>query len=280
MRANDSVQPRVWVVGVCHDVAPAAFASHLHRAADGLRVALAGIIVDNLRERQTALADDRFAVIAGSNSDLDFSGYQEGLKRLVETQPDAAGRPVLFVNDSLLTKHAGAAIAQRVLELHRLLEQLQVPAIAGKRDPYRSIVSRNPWSGHAGYVSTFCFLLNARALPMLEALPLDATRDGLDPALPIDDDAWAAGLPALMREFVRAHLTYVGSPFSWPRGAPAERGLIARKARCVYFEHRLSGTIGVDGAIVPINTGPRSSLQIALHEWVARAARVLGIGRP
>jgi hypothetical protein len=237
-------------------------------------------IVDNLDQRRTALADDRFAVVAGSNADLDFSGYQEGLKRLVETQPDAAGRPVLFVNDSLFTKHAGAAIAQRVLDLHRLLEQLRVPAIAGKRDPYRSIVSRNPWSGHPGYVSTFCFLLNARALPMLETLPLDAARDGLDPSLPIDDDAWATGLPALMREFIRAHLTYVGSPFSWPRSAPAERGLIARKARCVYFEHRLSGALGVDGAVVPINTGPRSSLQIALREWVSRATRAVGIGRP
>lgn len=280
MRVTDAMRPRVWMIGVCHDLAPIAFASHLDRLACRTQASLAGVIVDNQRGRRTPLADDRFALVAGSNTDLDFSGYQEGLARLREAHPEAAGRPVLFVNDSLFTKHAGVSIARRVLDLHRLLEQLQVPAIAGKRDPYRSIMSRNPWSGHHYYVSTFCFLLNALALPMLEALPLDAARDGLDPAQQIDDPAWAAGLPALMREFIRAHLTYVDSPYSWPRRGPADHGLIARKARCVYFEHRLSGAIGIAGAIVAINSGPRSSFQIALSEWLARAMRAVGMTQP
>jgi hypothetical protein len=274
------MRPRFWVIGVCHDVAPIAFASHLDRLANQLRASLAGVIVDNQRGRQSTLADDRFALVAGSNADLDFSGYGEGLKRLIEAHPDAAGRPVLFVNDSLLTKHAGVSIARRVLELHQLVEQLQVPTIAGKRDPYQSIMSRNPWNGHHHYVSTFCFLLNAPALPMLEALPLDAARDGLDPAQQIDDPAWAPGLPALMREFIRAHLTYADSPYSWPRRAPADHDLIARKARCVYFEHRLSGAIGITGAIVAINSGPRTSFQITLREWLARAMRAVGMARP
>jgi len=47
----------------------------------------------------------------------------------------------------------------------------------------------------------------------------------------------------------------------------------AQEAACVYLESRLSGAIGREGALVPINSGPRASTDIFVREFVARIAR-------
>jgi hypothetical protein len=182
---------------------------------------------------------------------------------------------VLFINDSLLTKHAGGAILGRVLRSDALLRQLRVPAIAGKLDPYRSICLRNPWSGHAGYVSSFCFLLNGHALPVLRSLRRLASDDGVLATSPVQSDLWGTGLQPAMREFIRAHLVYHGSPYLWNANGAADASLVRKKASCVYFESRLSGAIGADGALVPINAGPRSRTGLFVSETLSRLARAI-----
>ena len=70
-------------------------------------------------------------------------------------------------------------------------------------------------------------------------------------------------------------LAYDRSAYLWRASAAAHAELIRKKAQCVYFEHRLSGSIGVDGALLPINSGPRSRVRIGVAETAARAVRAL-----
>jgi hypothetical protein len=262
-------------VCVCYHLAPGDFAARLQSLAARANARLHGVIIGNHAGHPAGVRHGDMEVLRGTNAHLDFSGYFEGLEHLLSTHGSAADGNVLFVNDSLFTKHSAAAILPRVLKLDELLKQLEVPAIGGKLDPYRSICTRNPWSGQAGYVSSFCFLLNARAQPTLRRLIDDARADGVLSDAPVGDALWAASLDPLMREHIRAHLVYQGSPYLWPGANHSDSELVRKKARCVYFEHRLSGAIGLGGAVVPINAGPRSRAGLLLGETIARASRAL-----
>ena len=267
--------PDLYAVAVCYHVAPAPFIARLIAEAGRAGRRLRAVIVSNDPSHPLQSPAAGVEVIRGSNVQLDFSGYFEGFDRLLVTDPDAAAANVLFANDSLLTHHATATILRHVLQLDGLLTQLLVPAMAGKFDPYRSICLRSPWSGHPGYLSTFCFLLNRHAQPRLSRLPDDASNDGVLATCPIDDPDWGSRLAPVMREYIRAHLAYDRSAYLWRASAAAHAELIRKKAQCVYFEHRLSGSIGVDGALLPINSGPRSRVRIGVAETAARAVRAL-----
>ena len=90
----------------------------------------------------------------------------------------------------------------------------------------------------------------------------------------VSDEAWGRKMPTVLREHIRAHLAYQGSPYLWPGAASAQAELLRKKAACVYLETRLSGAIGREGAVVPINMGPRSSTDIFVREFLARLARM------
>jgi hypothetical protein len=264
-------------VAVCYHLEPNAFARRLQEIARSCGHEVRGVVVDN-RGRAAAMPDG-FELLRGSNEHLDFSGYFEGLHWLLERNPRVTSGNVLFANDSLITNHCGRSIGSRVIELDPLLRQLRGPAIGGKLDPYRAICLRNPWSGHGGYVSSFCFLLNAQALPAMGRLVDDARMDRVLVDRPIEDEAWGQGMPVLLRELIRAHLAYSNSPYLWPLASSGNTELCRKKACCVYFENRLSGTIGSQGAVVPINAGPRARTEIYLHESLARFVRAFGLSR-
>jgi len=276
MNGASREQREISIVAVCYQWPADRVAAGLQRIAQRRGVLLRGVIVCNRAQQVPArLQDSGFDVVAGSNGLLDYSGFFEGLERLLSTRPESEAGNVLFVNDSLFTKHAASCILGRVLGLDSLLQQLQVPAMAGKLDPYRSICLRNPWSGHDHYVSSFCFLLNALALPQMRHLMDEATSVGALIDRPVHHAAWGTGIPALLRESIRSHLVYGGSPFLWPPASCSNAELLRKKACCVYFENRLSGAIGSEGALVPINAGPRSRTVIFLNELLARVARAL-----
>jgi hypothetical protein len=274
MSVSSNRSPPVLTVAVCFHIAPARFIDRLQAVAADAGRRLQGVVVNNRPEHSKTSASDDLEVVQGTNRHLDFSGYFEGLQRLPAAH-DAGTVNVLFLNDSLLTAHASSTVMRRVLALDGLLQRLEVPAGAGKLDPYRSICLRNPWSGHASYLSTFCFLLNPRAQSTFRRLVGDAEAAGVLSESGVDDPAWGAGLDPLMREYIRAHLTYAHSPYRWRPAATAEPELIRKKARCVYFEHRLSGRLGLEGALVPINAGPRSRTGIYLRESMARIANAV-----
>ena len=275
MNTSSDTPQSIHAVAVCYRLPPAEFIGKLQTLAARSGTRLRGVVVSNNPEHPLTSPSPDIEVVRGSNAHLDFSGYFEGLERLAPALADAASGNVLFINDSLLVKHAAGCILRRVLGLDRLFRQLDVPAIGGKVDPYRSVCLRNPWSGHVGYVTSFCFLLNASARPMLRGLLADAAADGVLASSPVNDAAWGAGMRPVMREHIRAHLTYEGSPYLWQSTSGRDAEVIRKKARCVYFESRLSGAIGSEGAVVPINSGPRSRADIFLNESMARVVRTL-----
>jgi len=262
------------VVAVCYQCPADRFVASLQRIAQRHGVALRGVLVCNrAQELPAGLHELGFDAAAGSNALLDFSGFFEGLERLLATRPEAAAGNVLFVNDTLFTKHAAPCILGRVLRHDALLRQLKLPAIAGKLDPYRSICRQNPWSGDRGFVTTFCYLVNARGLPIVRQLRSLAAHDDVFADAAVGDEAWGRKMPAALREHIRAHLAYEGSPYLWPPAGSTPADHLRKKAACVYLESRLSGAIGREGALVPINSGPRASTDIFVREFVARLAR-------
>jgi len=277
MSAASAEVREIDVIAVCYQYPADRVAANLLRIAQSHRVVLRGVLVCNDAQRiPTSLKDRGFDVMRGSNGLLDFSGFFEGLDRLSSTRPRTATTNVLFVNDSLFTKHATSCVLGRVLGLDALLRQLRMPAMAGKLDAYRAICMRNPWSGHSGYITSFCFLLNALALPLMQQLTADARADGVLEDAEVGDASWGGRLPDDFREMLRAHLLYSHSPFQWPAARHSTADLLRRKAGTSYFEHRLSGHLGKSGVVVPINAGLRSIASVAISERMALLARAIG----
>ena len=237
--AAPPAQREINLVAVCYQRPPDRFAASLQRIAQRHGVALRGVIVCNrARQVQARLQDSRFDLAQGSNALLDFSGFFEGLERLLSTRPEAAASNVLFVNDSLFTKHAASCILGRVLSLDALMRQLQVPAMAGKVAPFRSICRQNPWSGDRGFVPTFCYMLNARGLPLLQQLKSLAAEDDVFADAAVSDEAWGRKMPTVLREHIRAHLAYQGSLTVAGRCDRRRQELLRKKTACVFLEIR------------------------------------------
>jgi hypothetical protein len=266
----------VHLVAVCHQLRPEAFVAKLQSLASGCGITLRGVVVSNNAAHAWTAMPREPEILRGSNRLLDFSGYFEGLDHLRVRHPKAVASNVLFVNDTLVTKHAAACILGRVLGMDALVGSLRVPAMSGKLDPYRAICMRNPWSGHSSYITSFCFLLNSLALPLMQQLTADAQADGVLGGAEIGDLSWGRQLPDDFREMLRAHLLYPDSPFLWPAARSSSSDLLRRKASSSYFEHRLSGHLGRSGVVVPINAGPRSIASIAVSERTARLSRAIG----
>jgi hypothetical protein len=215
----------------------------------------------------------RWRSIAGDNVDLDFSAYFAGGEWLSH---EGATHGV-FLNDSLFRSHATETNLRAVMRLLPLLCEMELPAIAGKADAYTTMVHSNPWSGLGCYVSSYCFALNRHALIALAQLRRFAALEGLSGAEALSDPDWGSGLLPAFREFLRANLIYRSSPYRW-RGFDRHAvndDLLRRKARCIYFEHRLSGEIARTGCLLPSNAGVVWQTRLFLAERVAMARQFL-----
>ena len=179
MSRTSRAQRHLNIVAVCYQLQPAEFAAKLQSLASRSGFLLRGTVTCNNAMHAGTAAPCELTVVQGSNSLLDFSGFFEGLERLLAQDPETEEGNVLFVNDSLFTKHAAGCILGYVLDLDPMLRRLAVAAIAGKMDTYQSVCLRNPWSGLPGFITTFCFLLNSQALSALRHLKSDAVADGV-----------------------------------------------------------------------------------------------------
>jgi hypothetical protein len=183
----------------------------------------------------------------------------------------------VFLNDSLFESHHPAANLRATLHHLPLVRQIKVPAISGKTDRYATVCHCNPWSRLPIYVSTYCFALNRPAFPTLLGLQSLADADGLADDRPIDSPEWGNGMQPNFREFLRAFVGYAHTSFKWPgldRYAVGDR-LISVKTRCIYLEHRLSGEIGRDGCIVPVNARKMDRLRLYFAEKFASLLNAL-----
>jgi hypothetical protein len=259
-------------VGVCYSIEPEDFICRLSKLFAHYNKSLAGVLIVNNSAHSLQSNAPRIEVLRGTNAHLDFSGYFEGLNHLLATNQNINSKAILFVNDSLFTKHASLTIVGSLFRVYNLLNQLKIPAIAGKTDSYKFICAKNPWSLNNSYVSTFCFLLNGLALPFFQQLLSDANKDDVL-NLSLNDIDWGRELDPVMREYIRAHLIYEGSPYLWKTSNAMSAEILNRKAHCVYFEHRLSGLIGLHGATISINSGLRDCIFIYFAEIWSRILR-------
>ena len=110
--------------------------------------------------------------------------------------------------------------------------------------------------------------MNPAAMMMFLNIKSWADSAGLGHNVDINSSEWGDGLQPVFREFMRASIVYMTSPYKWRNLTSKDRNqtLMQKKARCIYFEHRLSGEIGLNGSILPINAGLRAHIHIYLAE--------------
>lgn len=261
---------------VCsYAMSPAEIAATLADYSRRLGVHFHGAIIANGRHDLTGVGPDWVAK-KGSNSELDFSAYQEGIETLGLTRESSSG-VVLFINDSAFQKHHAFYIVRSLMPYLDPVADCVVPAMAGKADLYDNICYRSPWSGLPVYLSTFCFLLNRPALPVIASVLEYVEADLGEKTIDLDDPAWGHGLETAFRIYLRCHLTYYGMSNTWYQlfEKRDNRRLISQKARAVYYEHRLSGEIGAKGVLFNIYPTLRKKWCFFLREQQAKIMRRL-----
>lgn len=264
------------VVACCYSTAPDDFVNRMNKLGHRLGVRWRGLVIDNASQSRPLTikpGDHHWELKTGDNSDLDFSAYFEGTNWFSEKENSSC----LFTNDTLIRKHAAHLNLQTVCRSMPLLGQIRAPAISGKVDTYKAICLKNPWSALDAYVSSYCFSLNRPAISIMSALKTLAADDGVTTTRALDDPSWGEQLAVPFREFLRANVHYRDSPYSW-RGMTngiTDVDLLRRKARSIYFEHRLSGEIGKAGCILPTNSGAKSKTRFFVAERLAMWANFL-----
>lgn len=264
------------IVACCYRLPATEVKRRVQRLLADEQLKIAGFVVSSLHEREVDLGDG-WTALPSDNLDFDFSAYLTGARTVVER--GYASQTVLFINDTLFTDHAAYANFRAAWRQRGLIGEIEIPAIAGKADAYTTMCLRNPWSGLGLYITSFCFLLNAHALTLMLRLREFAEEDGVTHEVDVNTANWGAPLPGAFRQFIKAALVYPSSPYLWYRlrsgsYSPAQ---LRSKARCIYFEHRLSGAIAAAGCLLPSNAGPRWGVYLALSERLFRLRRRLGL---
>ncbi len=231
-----------------------------------------GFIVSSSAKVEQDMGDG-WTLLPTDNIDFDFSAYFVGVEAIFDRCPNA--KTVLFVNDTLFTNHAAAANLCALWRNVGLMQEIELPAISGKADFYKTICLKNPWSNLDRYITTFCFMLNRPALDIMRLLRLQAYNDDVTHDFSLEDPAWGARLPLAFRQFLKANLIFKSSPYLWYRLKSEEytEAQIRSKARTIYFEHRISGEIGSLGCLLPSNSGLRWSTYLAINENLQRIRR-------
>lgn len=262
------------VVACCYRLAPEEMIRRIQRLFVGQPVRVSGFAV-SAHLAESRQLQDGWTALPTDNDDFDFSAYLTGA--LAAAERGLADEPVLFVNDTLFTNHAAGANFKAVVRLLGVVRDIELPAIAGKTDRYTTICLRNPWNGLDQYVPTYCFLLNAKGVAALLQLRRWAEDDGVTHDHDVGSPAWGSRLAPAFREFLKASLVYQRSPYLWYRlrDGRYSAAQLRSKARCIYFEHRLSGAIGSAGCILPSNAGPRWGSYLAIQERLSRLRRRL-----
>jgi hypothetical protein len=207
----------------------------------------------------------------GTNINFDFSAYREGIEALEFNDYDLC----LFLNDTLITKHAGYSHLSVLFKYAEIMSSWDYPVIAGKTDEYNSICYFNPWSKLPVYVSSFCFLANVPCIKyVIEVNEISEGRnDGYDC---LDSNIQEGTINKNnFSLFLDAHLKFLGTGLSWYQLKKHKNSeeLIRKKSKCVFMEHRLSGFIGANGSIISIYNTPRLKSLFFFNEQKAKIIR-------
>lgn len=236
-----------------------------------------GLIVSNRSSDHIGILPKCWGLILSDNSINDFSAYFKAIRHL-KKMDNFHEYNILFLNDSLFTKHFYSISLNAISEKIRLLGMFNTPAMIGYKSNYTSICLHNPWSRANSFVPTYLFALNFSALQLFEEL---------------EDEYYHYVLPWLGGEFVktlhaaeslrqlacfRAYEAYENR-IGVSRQVNSERtNWILKKASCIYLEHRLSGVIGARGVMIFLNDGLKNHIKhiifesVAIRKWIVLSA--------
>lgn len=265
----------IYIIACSYSMHPVELVKKIERYFNLDRYFLQGYVAST-RDHGNVFLKDGWEHAYVNNDDYDFSAYFSGAR----WAEDKRGNGIfIFINDTLFTNHSPRVNIRGVLGLAPIIGSVDIPVISGKCDKYWSICLSNPWGGVDRYVSTYCFAVNRLGIEKIKTLRKLAEDDGLCNNLPIEDESWGIGLSKTFRAFLRAHLYFEGSPYKWYRFHSgfysAEQ--VAVKARCVYYEHRLSGEIARDGGLMPINDGGLNKFKIHVAEKITKILKCLNV---
>lgn len=230
---------------------------------------LNGVVVSNGQYKFESENKD-WPIIKGSNIDHDFSAYFEGASFLKNKQK-LDDVTVIFLNDTFFTSHNTYRYFSLLLSLLPLFKNVKSPAIIGRISYYYSICFKNPWSGLNFFLPTYCFALNNGAINILLDLNRLAVIDGLKNDKQVVDDNWGKKLNLQFFEFLRSVVITKESPYFWKQFSQykPDKALLYKKARCIYFEHRLSGELAKNGCIIPINSGVTKFIYVLACDYIS-----------
>lgn len=197
--------------------------------------------------------------LADPNEALEFSGYQEGLARVLARLRVAPDRPltVVFANDTLATGHP-APLARLLLDALPQLGASDAPRLSGLVMPVSPAMALV--TGMRGYVSTWAFALQAPA-EVLGRLRLYDPHEVVQ-RFALDGAALPSAYVAWMRDWL--------APSHWLRGwykaCPGQRMDAVtqrRKELAIYLEHRLPRRLAALGFemvdLGDLLSGPRAA---------------------
>lgn len=257
-----------------YEIAPERICRLLRDFGQRTGVKIAGVVVCNGPHALPPRTAE-WTFIRGTNEDHDFSAYIEGAEYLIEL--GHAPECTLILNDTLFTRHNGFRVLRDILKYREPVRLAPLPAIAGKTDPYDNACYSSPWSGLGLYVSSFCFLVNRGGIQLFSTLRQKADLDIGARETALTDSDWGAGLSPVFREYLKSHLVHTGTSVSWYklRKYGNNKQLIGKKARGVYYEHRLSGDIGASGVMFSVYPRPLMKARFFIFEQIAKISRKL-----
>ena len=225
-----------------------------------------GIVVDNKKQHQNIYQHKSWTVINGSNEINEFSAYQEGMSH-ARTFGVNMKTPMMIINDSLFTKHCYGYLIKEFIKNITILNFFEEPLMIGMKSYYSSICLTNPWSNTTSFIPSYIFLINYRALELFETLPDYALKDGI---MFNEKKYFGKDLKMQFLSLITYHSLKANERSTQKTTNMIDNDLeILKKARCIYFEHRLTGLIGENGILFYLNDGWRKEFKFRVFEFLA-----------
>lgn len=222
-----------------------------------------GVIICN--KKSNVISDiPNWNIIEGSNDFFDFSAYFEGVEFL--NNKFVIDSNILFLNDSLFLKHDFKYSINQILKANLGISDIITPSLVGFRSYYSSICLFNPWSKIDVFIPTYIFTINHAALNLFISLKSKAKIENI---FTDNINEWSHKIPYQFKIFLHSYIfnNYFNNSWDGTKKYLLNTQDLYKKARCVYFEHKLSGEIGLHGNFIFPNVGKKSQFIFSFRNY-------------
>jgi hypothetical protein len=222
-----------------------------------------GVIVCN-KNFYVTTDSSNWNIIEGSNEFFDFSAYFEGLVFLNNNH--LVDSNILFLNDSIFLKHDFKYSINLILKANFVISEIITPSLIGFRSHYTTICLFNPWSKIDVFIPTYIFIINNAALNLFISLKSNAEIENI---FTDNINDWSDNIPYQFKVFLNSYIFNNNFNNSWDGNKKyiLNKKDLYKKARCVYFEHKLSGEIGLHGNFIFPNVGKKSQIIFSFRNY-------------